>query len=507
MERIATMTKKEEIGYMTETKIRKLLWLYICIAAIFCGYVYSFIVKANGDNIEHLHFAWLVWQGDVPYKDFFQHHNPLIWYLSAPLVNILINNSYIFSIFNLISYVAVGIMAYYQYRIVSMLQNNRTVGLFLGAIIISSYSILLALNFRPDTFAYTFLFTGLYYLFGYIKAKKLWQLVVAFLCFFVAFMFTQKILINLIVPGVAVLYGLYKKQIKFEDFIQASLLPILLLGVWVAYLYSEDILKLYWVSNYPFNTHIPDIFAQNRIIFPPREYFEFYIFIPIGCVASIYFLIKGQTAERIISLMFIEESILRIFYFSAFLHYSTLWLILGIILSVMYLDKILKKKVVRIILGTIYLLFSLWYVYDKTYKIEKPKLAYQNGHEYAFENLTPCDYAINGYYAVYNLKAKDAGYYAILLGQIDVLGEKMGIAPKANLNDLIALRKPKIISAGIYWDTYWEQRGIRVPVHQIDEDLLNTYYNYTGLGDIFILKPEYQKYNCHYNGKKWEYQN
>lgn len=96
-----------------------------------------------------------------------------------------------------------------------------------------------------------------------------------------------------------------------------------------------------------------------------------------------------------------------------------------------------------------------------TYKKELPNHKYQNGHEYAFYNLTPCDYALNGYYSVYNLKAKDAGYYSVLLGQIDVLGEKTGIRPRDNLNELIRTKRPKIISAGIYWDTYWEQRGKR----------------------------------------------
>lgn len=490
---------------MSENKIQKLLWVYMFVAVLMCSYIYCFVVKANGDNVEHLHFSWLVGQGYVPYKDFFQHHNPLIWYLSAPLVNLLINNKLIFSIFNLISYVVVCIMAYYQCRIMILNQNSKTAGLFLCATIISSYSILWALNFRPDTFSYMCLFVGLLYLFKYIKDKQLYLLVISFLSFFIAFMFTQKILINLFVPAIAVIYWLCKGQIKFKDMAQSCVLPIMLLGVWCAYLYNKDILQVYWISNFLYNTHIPNIFAQNRIIFPPQEYFEFYIFIPLGGIAAIYFLIKGNALEKIISLMFIEESILRVFYFSAFLHYSIFWLILGMMITIMLIDKIFKKHIIKIILGATFLLFSLWYNYGKTYKIEAPKQAYENGHEFAFEVLTPCDYAINGYYAVYNLKAKDAGYYAILLGQIDVLGEKMKIAPKSNLNDLIIAKKPKLISAGIYWDTYWEQRGIRIPAHQIDETLLETYYNYTGVGDIFILKPEYQKYDCRYDGKSWEY--
>lgn len=42
--------------------------------------------RFNVDEFEHVHAAWYVLQGDVPYRDFFEHHHPLLWYLLAPLV-------------------------------------------------------------------------------------------------------------------------------------------------------------------------------------------------------------------------------------------------------------------------------------------------------------------------------------------------------------------------------------------------------------------------------------
>jgi 4-amino-4-deoxy-L-arabinose transferase-like glycosyltransferase len=38
------------------------------------------------DEVEHLHAAWLVGRGDVPYRDFGENHNPPLWYALAPLV-------------------------------------------------------------------------------------------------------------------------------------------------------------------------------------------------------------------------------------------------------------------------------------------------------------------------------------------------------------------------------------------------------------------------------------
>lgn len=37
------------------------------------------------DELEHLHAAFLVWLGDVPYRDFFEHHGPAFYYAAQPL--------------------------------------------------------------------------------------------------------------------------------------------------------------------------------------------------------------------------------------------------------------------------------------------------------------------------------------------------------------------------------------------------------------------------------------
>ncbi|MGE5191436.1 MAG: ArnT family glycosyltransferase, partial [Deltaproteobacteria bacterium] len=37
------------------------------------------------DELEHLHAAWCVSRGDVPYRDFFEHHGPALYYLLLPL--------------------------------------------------------------------------------------------------------------------------------------------------------------------------------------------------------------------------------------------------------------------------------------------------------------------------------------------------------------------------------------------------------------------------------------
>jgi len=37
------------------------------------------------DELEHLHAAFCVWRGDLPYRDFFEHHAPALYWLAWPL--------------------------------------------------------------------------------------------------------------------------------------------------------------------------------------------------------------------------------------------------------------------------------------------------------------------------------------------------------------------------------------------------------------------------------------
>ena len=96
----------------TERNVLKKAYLYlpqICfilqiIAGIFCAFwVLINHQPKTGDDVEHLHSAWLVYQGKIPYVDFFQHHNPLLWYLFAPLLGAFSYDIIVFDVVRIIS--------------------------------------------------------------------------------------------------------------------------------------------------------------------------------------------------------------------------------------------------------------------------------------------------------------------------------------------------------------------------------------------------------------------
>lgn len=79
---------------------------------------------------------------------------------------------YDFSIFNIFSILAVCLMVYFQCRIMLVNGGKKISALFLAACVVTSYSVLWALNFRPDTFMYLCLFAGILCLCRYVREKR-----------------------------------------------------------------------------------------------------------------------------------------------------------------------------------------------------------------------------------------------------------------------------------------------------------------------------------------------
>lgn len=65
---------------------------YIIIAIIFVTFLLRipilFVRYFDPDEFEHLHAAFSLYHGLIPYRDFFEHHTPLVWFLLAPLYSI-----------------------------------------------------------------------------------------------------------------------------------------------------------------------------------------------------------------------------------------------------------------------------------------------------------------------------------------------------------------------------------------------------------------------------------
>jgi hypothetical protein len=68
--------------------LRRTLWA--AWAVLLClGFLARLSAGYDADELQHFHFAWNIGQGMLPYRDFFEHHPPLLHYVLAPMVRSL----------------------------------------------------------------------------------------------------------------------------------------------------------------------------------------------------------------------------------------------------------------------------------------------------------------------------------------------------------------------------------------------------------------------------------
>ncbi|MCM1324442.1 MAG: glycosyltransferase family 39 protein [Acetobacter sp.] len=486
--------------------VTALLFSYIVFNIGLLYWVVIYSGSGDGDTLEHVHSAWLVYHGQIPYKDFFQHHNPLLWYIGAPLVGMYEYSLRAVDAVNILTATVMALTLFYVFRLHKDFLSNTFGGLVAAAFCTFSHDSLYGKDFKPDNYMAASLVIGIYYLFKYLKDKKISSLVLSFLLFFAAFMFTQKAILILVAIGAVLLYLLWQKKLQWSDILYSMALPLLLYAVFLAFLWSEDILTMYFKANFELNTHIPAVFYTRRFISPTAE-----MYVPL--ILSLYALwcstYNGNLYIKIISILFIAEFLIRLYYFTPFVYYfAFLHIIASIVAGIAAADIVRNKPYLKWLFVIYFAVIGCIYTHIYSRRITVGDSFKYGAAGFVLENTTPCDYVLNGYRIGYNLFHKNVDFIWNLQGQIDVIAATIGIRPLANLEELIRQRKPKIIYGKNYYDTYREYRGdIGVyPIHWISQHLLNEMYIPLHRDDLYILKPEYQSYDCRYNPRTKTYE-
>ncbi|MBO5038577.1 MAG: glycosyltransferase family 39 protein [Alphaproteobacteria bacterium] len=483
----------------------KIIAFFVLLYAIgFSFWTVFYTETGNGDNVEHIHATWLVAYGKVPYRDFFEHHNPLLWYVFAPILKHFMNPVSLLDLAHAIGILG-GIATFFVvYKICTRFFASKFATLLSLLTLCPPYYYIFCFNYNPDTFMALCFALGLYFLFSFWDKPKLVSLCLSFEMFFLAFLFTQKILIVLFVLGVLSLYIFYQKRTPAGIILNALVLPVLSLFLFIALLYHADALEIYWKSNYPFNVIMQKYYGNNKISVTDYKMLVFSVMTAI--VSIICFFRTSGLLFKLISLLFIVELLLRCFYFSIAPYY-----LLPLMIYVCCLNSVLVAGLLNKNLLFAYLLLavSCYYAY-----ISYPKYIAVRGKDRSFarylaQNITPCDYILNSYLGNQSINAKDPHYYWSMLGHVDIAGEETGIAAKPDVSELVLKYKPKFAFGGVYWSSYHQNRGQHIFIQQVAGDLIWQYYLPTPFPDIYILRKEYWGKNCQYNPqiKEWQYAN
>ena len=136
-----------------------------------------------------------------------------------------------------------------------------------------------------------------------------------------------------------VFYQLYVGRISVRDFLKALILPCIGGIVFLAWLLAHDMVGRYWLANYIFNLHIPDVYGGLVEKTKP----EFYVVSALALCGCIYSLYRGNIYARIICLLWVFEALQRFFYFSLDRHYYYQLQIFNGMLAGTFAWEIIKK--------------------------------------------------------------------------------------------------------------------------------------------------------------------
>ncbi|MEE6207266.1 MAG: glycosyltransferase family 39 protein [Alphaproteobacteria bacterium] len=392
------------------------------------------------DELEHLRAAYFVSLGEVPYRDFFEHHHPLIWYMFAPIIALLPHS-------NLIALYTAKSLAF-AFSVGSSIIIYLMVKRFMGGVFVAVAALVLYFFyfatwysfsiFKPDTFMRFFYLCGLYNFLLYYDKQKLKNLVLSGTFFAIAFLFLQTAAFSILPLCIPAGYLLYKQPHLWTDYAKALTAPLIIIATFYTLLYVSGTLPNYWQLNFTYNKYLFDIVHS----FTPSVLPDFLILIIIAYASMIYVYAthRQTTYFNIFALLTVFETITHIYFPAVYPHYLVLlFLYCGIIIAfVLNFEQnkwIFRIALVIIIINLILNLFSLAATNNK------------ESHLYLREyDKNPQADIVNFDVTLFSIFAPKYSYYWFYPNFEYIDNAIFHRMPDYNINDLISKRKPLYIA-------------------------------------------------------------
>jgi hypothetical protein len=219
------------------------------------------------DEIEHIHASWYVQNGQMPYRDFFEHHHPLFWFLLAPLIALCGEGLLVLAISRLlILLMAVGI-GWLTWRISRLAGGNAETAWLAMVILFSNFLFIpCVMEIRPDIPMVFLALAAVERLLLFMKEGKSQQLLAAAFLAALSFLFLQKVIF--LFPAAMVLLCAWRLTGKigaglFWKTIGVFLLPLLLFAVWLVF---SGMFRDYFLCNWLLNVKRQGVFSLWLVI-------------------------------------------------------------------------------------------------------------------------------------------------------------------------------------------------------------------------------------------------
>ena len=479
---------KAQIDAFDDVSLVRLIKIFCAAAALVILYAFIFCGFQVVDEFEHLHASWLVSIGKAPYREFFEHHNPLLWYLSAPIVSLFYDNVIVFYVMRGISVAASIVTMRYMYKIV-LFFGNRLCGwwavvLYLGNLI-TVYNFY---QFRPDVFMNLCFVAGVYYWFCYLKDKRTINLVYSFLAWTVSTLFLQKISLMLGIVQVIILWQLLRKQMTVKAAVIATLPSLLVMCAFVGFLVWLAILPEYVELNYRFNQAMIYYFERGSFWYQ-NLWFGVY---GMAFAAAVVLYKKENTFFKIIALLYVAEFLMRAFYFAPHPNYYTLLTILKAMVLGVAVNKLAVKSRLFCITAACLMFLNLGAIFNRIDANSERHNSYAHYKlaQFAHNNSASNDLFMNGYDMNFNVYRYDVHYYWFGLDMLlPIMEQEYGLAQKLDVNQLILQYHPKFIYTKDYVDLWALRKYGEIKYsQQFLPELVKLLYKQTPFQNLAVLK-------------------
>ncbi|NMC36087.1 hypothetical protein GYA49_03495 [Candidatus Beckwithbacteria bacterium] len=244
-----------------------LILSFIVLFLIACLFVLSLFRYFNHDGFEHIHTTWYLTQGKVPYKDFYQHHNPLFWYLLYPIVFLLQNNSFILISARVLMWllaVGIGITTYFLCFKVS---RQKILSLFSVLLLLACPFFLgSAIEIRPDVPQVLFGLTSIYFLLDFFDKNSKKSLTISSFFVSFSFLFLQKTIFLLTAYAFLFMYEFLRKKIAIKQIVFFVLVFLIPQFIFILWLYINNALPDYILTSWQMNVARKDSVSPFWIV-------------------------------------------------------------------------------------------------------------------------------------------------------------------------------------------------------------------------------------------------
>ena len=229
------------------------------LAAVFVVLTFALSIFRflDGDEFEHVHSAWHVLNGAIPYVDFFEHHHPLLWYLLAPALTLTGESANAMVLLRLGFFLLVPATAWAAYGLALECRASREAAWLSVFLLLSMTTfVYVAIEIRPEVPQTLFGVLSARYFVRMLRTRAARDAVLSGVCAAVAFLFLQKAVLLLALYPVPFVVFAVRRRLPWRLGLYAVAAFVAACAPFVAVLLVTGSFDDYLVTNWLLNARV-----------------------------------------------------------------------------------------------------------------------------------------------------------------------------------------------------------------------------------------------------------